>query len=140
MHQHGGALEAKAVSTIAKYGMLRGGERVLVSVSGGPDSVALLNFLSGIAEGMDLTLAVFHADHMLRGDESTEDARFVREMAESTWLASRSVTIDVKKEIEQTGRSPQYAARALRLEKLLNFADEWDADKVAVGHTAYDQV
>jgi len=140
MHQHGGALEAKAVSTIAKYGMLRGGERVLVSVSGGPDSVALLNFLSGIAEGMDLTLAVFHADHMLRGDESTEDARFVREMAESTGLASRSVTIDVKKEIEQTGRSPQDAARALRLEKLLNFADEWDADKVAVGHTADDQV
>lgn len=113
---------------------------MLVSVSGGPDSVALLHFLSGIAGGMDLTLAVFHADHMLRGEESTEDARFVREMAEGMGLTRRNVTIDVKKEIKETGRSPQDAARALRLEKLLDFADEWDADRVAVGHTADDQV
>ena len=140
MHEHGGNLSGKAVSTIAGYGMLRGGERVLVSVSGGPDSVALLHFLSQIAEGMDLTLAVFHADHMLRGDESVGDAEFVREMAEGLGLPSRSVQIDVKKEIEQTGRSPQDAARALRLEALLDYADEWEADRVAVGHTADDQV
>jgi len=71
---------------------------------------------------MGLTLAVFHADHMLRGEESAGDAEFVREMAEGLGLPSRSVRIDVKREIEETGRSPQDAARALRLEALLDYA------------------
>ena len=140
MHEHGGDLVGKAVSTISSYGMLKGSERVLVSVSGGPDSVALLHFLLGIAEGMNLSLAVFHADHMMRGAESAEDARFVTDMAESLGLPSKSVTIDVKGEVARTGRSPQYAARALRLESLLDYADEWEADRVAMGHTADDQV
>jgi len=139
-HEHGGDLAGKAIATIERHGMLSGGERVVVSVSGGPDSVALLHFLVDIAPGMDLILAVFHLDHMLRGDESAEDAEFVRELAQGLGLPARVVAVDVKKETEGSGRSPQDAARIVRLERLLDFADEWGADRVAVGHTADDQV
>jgi tRNA(Ile)-lysidine synthase len=140
MHDHGGDLTGKAVATIKKYEMLKGGERVVVSVSGGPDSVALLHFLADIADGMGLTLSVFHADHMLRGDESRADAAFTGELAGRLGLESVLVTIDVKGEIRRTGRSPQDAARALRLERLLEHARDWGADRIAVGHTADDQV
>ncbi len=133
-------LPGKAISSIRRHGMLSGGERVVVSVSGGPDSVALLLFLSEIAPGMNLTLAVFHIDHMLRGEESRSDAAFVKELAEKLGLESRVVAVDVRKEMEGNRRSPQDAARAVRSERLLDFAAEWGADRVAVGHTADDQV
>lgn len=139
-HEHGGNLPYKAKSTISRYGMLTGGQRVAVSVSGGPDSVALLLFLVDIASEMDLTLSVFHLDHMFRGDESAGDARFVRELAERLGLPAEVIAVDVRTLSQGSHRSPQDAARAIRLDRLLDYADRWGADRVAVGHTADDQV
>ena len=139
-HEHGGDLAGKAIRTIERHGMLAGGEHVVVSVSGGPDSVALLNFLLDIASGMDLSLAVFHMDHMLRGEESARDAEFVRELADDLGLPARVMAVDVRRETGGGRLSPQDAARTVRLDRLLDFADEWGADRVAVGHTADDQV
>jgi tRNA(Ile)-lysidine synthase len=96
--------------------------------------------LNDISAGMDLSLSVFHLDHMLRGEESAGDAAFVRGLAEDLGISSHVISVDVRKETEGAGRSPQDAARVVRLERLLDFADEWGADKVAVGHTADDQV
>ena len=56
--------------TIAKYGMLDSGDRVAVAVSGGPDSVALLECLRELAPQLGITLAVAHLNHQLRGRES----------------------------------------------------------------------
>jgi len=137
--EHGGDLEGKARRTIERYGMLAGGERVVVSVSGGPDSVALLTFLNDLAPEMRLTLSVFHLDHMIRGEESREDAEFVQRLAERMGLESSIIEVDVRGSAGK-GRSPQDAARIIRLENLLDFAERWGADKVAVGHTADDQV
>lgn len=134
------SLEETALSTINRYNMLAGGERVAVSVSGGPDSVALLLFLHGIAEEMRLDLHVFHLDHMIRGAESEEDARFTRELAEGLGLPSRLLAVDVRARTAGGGRSPQDAARRVRLEALRRFAVEISADRVATGHTADDQV
>ncbi len=132
-------LEATAPGTIARYGMLEGGERVVVSVSGGPDSVALLLYLHGIAPSMGLDLHVFHLDHMLRGEESAADARFVEELSGGLGLPVRAVTVDVRGGAEQ-GRSPQDAARRVRMAALREYADEAGADRIATGHTADDQV
>jgi tRNA(Ile)-lysidine synthase len=139
-HQRGGDLEGKARSTIQRLSMLNGGERVVVSVSGGPDSVALLLFLADIADEMDLSLAVFHLDHMFRGEESRQDAAFVRELADRLGLPAEVIAIDVHAESEGSHRSPQDAARFVRLERLFDYADRLGANRVAVGHTADDQV
>lgn len=140
VHEHGGDLRGKAIRTIERYGMLRGGERIVASVSGGPDSVALLHFLIEIATGMDLTLSVFHLDHMIRGTASARDAEFVKALADEAGLPSRVVALDVANEPSARGQSPQEAARTIRLERLLDYAEEWRADRVATGHTADDQV
>ncbi len=133
-------LEKTALSTLERYRMLEGGETVVVAVSGGPDSVALLLFLHGMAPRMRLDLHVFHLDHMLRGHESAEDARFVEELALKLGLPVRSLAVDVRHEAGFAGRSPQDAARQVRLSRLRDFADEVAADRIATGHTADDQV
>lgn len=120
--------------------MLEGGETVVVAVSGGPDSVALLLFLQGLALRMRLDLHVFHLDHMLRGRESAEDARFVEELSLKLGLSVRSLAVDVRLQEGFAGRSPQDAARQVRLSLLRDFADEVAADRIATGHTADDQV
>ena len=61
-----------------RYGMLDSGDRVAVAVSGGPDSVALLECLRELAPQLGITLAVAHLNHQLRGPESGEDEQFVR--------------------------------------------------------------
>src|SRR5450756_236164 len=88
-------LETKALETIKRYRMLAGAERVVVSVSGGPDSVALLFFLSGLAAGMGLELFVFHLDHMFRGEDSAADAAFVEGLSRELGLPSRALAVDV---------------------------------------------
>ncbi len=134
------SLEETALATLSRYRMLSGGERAVVSVSGGPDSVALLLFLHGISARLRLELHVFHLDHMLRGDESTADALFTRELAEGLRLPSRVVAVDVRERASGSGRSPQDAARRVRREELARFAEEVSADRIATGHTADDQV
>jgi len=133
-------LRDAASATIEQYGMLVGGERLVVAVSGGPDSVALLLFLHDIAESMRLELSVFHLDHMLRGEESAADARFVEELARCLDVPVRSVAVDVRSEAGESGRSPQDAARRVRLGLLESFAEEIGADRIATGHNADDQV
>jgi tRNA(Ile)-lysidine synthase len=133
-------LEDKALSTIKRYRMLEGGERVVVSVSGGPDSLALFLLLHRIAGDLKLDLHVFHLDHMLRGPESEADARFVEELASSLGAPVRSLAVDVRKEAGDGGGSPQDAARKVRMSRLRQYASEVAADRIATGHTADDQV
>lgn len=133
-------LEVKALQTIGRYGMLAGGETVVASVSGGPDSVAMLLFLAGMARGMRLDIRVFHLDHKFRGDESAGDAALVEELAAGLELPFKLAAVDVPALLRERGGSPQDVARAVRLEHLMSHADEVGADRVALGHTADDQV
>ena len=67
--------------TIIRYNMLPRGSRVAVAVSGGPDSVCLLHALVELARSFNVSLAVAHLNHQLRGAESDEDERFVAGLA-----------------------------------------------------------
>ena len=98
--------------------MFRPGDRVLVAVSGGPDSVALLHLLVGWRQELGLELGVGHFDHGLRGRESADDAAFVAELAQELHLPYHQGRGDVK-ELARTHRlSRQMAARRLRLDFL----------------------
>ncbi|MGH7770432.1 MAG: ATP-binding protein, partial [Candidatus Binatia bacterium] len=72
--------------TIQKYRMLSPGAAVLVAVSGGPDSVALLHVLCKLKDEFDLRLEIAHLEHGIRGEEAREDARFVAELADGLTL------------------------------------------------------
>ena len=74
-------LISKAKKTIDHYNMIKSKDRILVAVSGGPDSVALLLVLLELKKKFDLSLYIAHVNHKLRGKESDKDQGFVRKLA-----------------------------------------------------------
>lgn len=119
--------------------LLTTGETVVVAVSGGPDSVALLHVLSRLQERLDLQLVVAHLNHCLRGAESLADAQFVRDLARMWQLEVHVATRDVQAYARQRGVSAQVAAREVRYNFLAEIAVQTGASKVALGHHADDQ-
>jgi tRNA(Ile)-lysidine synthase len=118
---------------IRRHGMLAGGETVLVGVSGGADSVALLRLLLALAPAWRLALRVLHVDHGLR-PESPADADFVRSLGRRL-----GVPVEVARvEVDPRG-SREAAARAARHAALEAGAERLGAQRIALGHTADDQ-
>jgi tRNA(Ile)-lysidine synthase len=112
--------------------MLAGGETVLVAVSGGADSVALLHVLTQLTE-LSLRLHVLHVDHGLRPDAS-RDAEFVRGLAARLRLPVEVTSVTVPR-----GGSLEAAARGARYAALEAEAERLGAHRIALGHTADDQ-
>lgn len=112
-------------------------ERVVVGVSGGPDSVALVHLLS--ESELRLTLFVCHLNHCIRGREAEEDARFVEELARRLRLEFFVEEADVPAIARDNRLSLETAARKARYEFLGRCARKLDAKKVAVAHNLDDQ-
>jgi hypothetical protein len=103
-----------ALGTIRRHAMARAGDRVLVAVSGGPDSVALLHVLRELASELPLELAVAHLDHGLRGRASEEDREFVGALAQELGLPFLAEREDVAALARAAKRSLEDAGRAAR--------------------------
>jgi tRNA(Ile)-lysidine synthase len=116
------------------------GERVLVAVSGGPDSVALLHLLHRLQPHLGLDLGVAHFDHGLRGAQSREEAGFVAALAQSLSLPYSPGQGDTRELARGERLSLQMAARRLRLRFLKDTCRGQGFQKLALGHTANDQV
>ncbi len=114
-------------------------QKVLVAVSGGLDSVVLLDILVQLASEFRWELEVAHADHQLR-TESAQDAEFVREMAQARRLAFHEARLDVKGHGEREGGSVEMAARDLRHDFLARTARQGRHSCIALGHHADDQL
>lgn len=116
------------------------GERIVVGVSGGADSVALLHILHELSAsgGWNLELTVAHLDHGLRGDESAADADFVRDLAEQLELRCVREKRNVQAEADRTDVSIEEAARNARYAFFSSVCTRAGARKVATGHQADD--
>ena len=126
--------------TIAKHGIFHAGDRVVVGVSGGPDSLCLLHLLNRLREELEITLHVAHLHHALRGEEADEDARFVERLATSWGLPSTVEKRDVPAYAQRERLAIEEAARQVRYTFLAEVAKRVGASSVAVGHNAGDQV
>ncbi len=125
--------------TIQRHKMLQAGDRVLVALSGGPDSICLLNVLEQLAPRYPLTICVAHFDHRLREEASERDARFAKRIAGRKGLAFATSSADVAAYANEHKFSLEDAGRRLRYEFLQRVARSFGSNKVAVGHTADDQ-
>ena len=127
----------KIKQTIKKYNLLEKGERVIVALSGGPDSTALLTVLAPIAQELDLSLIIAHFNHGLRGAESDEDENFSRDLSEKMGLAFISGKMDQIK--GKKGISPEDFYRRQRYDFLNKIFEDYQAQKIALGHNLQDQ-
>ncbi len=123
--------------TIARHDMLNHGDRVLVAVSGGPDSVVLLDVLDGVKAAFSLDLVVAHFDHGLRPKDDERETRFAASLAVSKNLPF--VTEKVISPMGKNGMSLEEEARNRRYEFLEHAKKKYTAQKIALGHTLDDQ-
>jgi len=119
--------------TILRHAMLAGGERVLVALSGGADSSALLAVLVALAPEFRLDVHALHVDHRLRPDSAC-DAEAARALGRRLGVPVDVVAVDVER-----GGSLEDAARRARLAALESHAARLGAHRIALGHTADDQ-
>ncbi len=131
------SFEAAVFKTIAKHGLLGKGEKALVALSGGPDSVALLLALLELRVRLELTIEAAHVNHLLRGAESDQDEDFVRALCAATAISLHVNRIETRQVAASRRQNLEECARRLRYDFLLSVADKQQAT-VATGHTLND--
>jgi tRNA(Ile)-lysidine synthase len=119
--------------------MTRTGEKVLLAVSGGVDSVVLFEILRELAPELGIGLVVAHLDHGLRGETAREDARFVASLGEARGIPVRNERVDVGDIARSSRQNLESAAREARRSFLLRVAREVGAERIGLGHTADDR-
>ncbi len=129
----------KAADTIERHELIAPGERVLVAVSGGPDSTCLLYLLEELKEKLGTALYAAHVNHQLRGEESDREEALVREAAEKLGIGLFVTRADPDELRSMKRHSLQSAARQVRRKFFRDAAEECRATKVALGHTADDR-
>jgi tRNA(Ile)-lysidine synthase len=133
-------LMEKVAAAIDKYEMFKGGETVLVGLSGGPDSVALLSILGGLRGKYGLTVNAVYVDHNLRPEETPEEIEFCKDFCRKQGVNFLVKSVDVLSRVKALGLNKQEAARELRYGAFEEAAIEVGADRIALAHNADDQI
>lgn len=132
-------LLTKLKNVITEKGLLKKGEKVLVGVSGGVDSLALLDALHQLSHKEDWQVFAAHLDHKFRGKESAEDAEYVQEFCRKRGIPCRAEARNVPQWIAENQANPQEAARQVRFSFFHEVAAQWAIPKLALAHHANDQ-
>lgn len=129
---------SKVRETIRRHELFREGDTVVVAVSGGADSIALLHLLRSLEE-YRLALVVAHFNHLLRGAESDGDEEFVTALAREFGFPCAVKRFDVREYARQQGLSLEEAGRLCRYAFFDEVAAKYGAAVVALAHHADDQ-
>ena len=125
---------------ITEHCLMPDSGKVVVAVSGGPDSVCLLHILLGLRDKLGATLHIAHLNHQLRGDESDADANYATNLAQRLGLPATVEKRDVTAYQRSKHLSLEEAAREVRYNFLADVAEAAGAGAVAVGHTLDDHI
>ena len=128
---------AKVSRAVKDFDMLQNGDRVIVALSGGADSVSLMNALIEIKADYELTIYAAHINHNLRGDEAKRDENFVRELCEKPGIELFVKSVDVRALAKERRQSEELCGRGARYEFFEELSRKLGA-RVATAHTASD--
>ncbi|MCE7791271.1 tRNA lysidine(34) synthetase TilS [Salipaludibacillus sp. CUR1] len=127
-------------SFISRHELINAGDHLLLAVSGGPDSMAMLHFFHKMKEDIPLIISVAHVDHGLRGEYSKKDAELVSSYCGRLNVPYYLYEADVKALKEKEGLSTQEAARTCRYKWFAGLMEKLGADKLVTAHHGDDQV
>ncbi|MBN2058333.1 MAG: tRNA lysidine(34) synthetase TilS [Candidatus Saganbacteria bacterium] len=133
-------IKKKFLETISEYHMFEPGERVVVAVSGGADSTALLYLLAEYKQQLGLDLHIAHLNHMIRKNDAELDVRFVQGLAQKLGLPLSVESFDVQSYAKEENIGLEDAARRVRYGFFERVANQVKASKIAVAHSADDNV
>jgi tRNA(Ile)-lysidine synthase len=133
------ALAAQVCAVVTKFGMIRRGDGIVVGVSGGPDSVALLRVLHALKSELGFWMIIAHLDHRLRSN-SVQDADFVRDLAKDLDIEIKVKATDVRQLAQDRDMSIEEAGRRARYDFFEQVRASAAADTIATAHHLDDQV
>ena len=133
-------IEQKALKFTDEYHLLEKGDKLLVALSGGADSIFLLSFLLKFKNRFKIELAAFHLNHMLRGKSSAEDEKFCSDFCSKNKIKFVTVSRDVKAYAKKLRVSVEEAGREIRYSELNKTAEKIGFTKIATAHNSSDNV
>ncbi|MEI6306118.1 MAG: tRNA lysidine(34) synthetase TilS, partial [Deltaproteobacteria bacterium] len=131
-------LAAQVDRTVREQNLFQHGDTIIVAISGGADSTAMLDLLSRLPN-FSLKLVAAHMNHSLRGSESDKDEDFCRQLALRYSIPFESRWLDVREYAGQNHLNLEDAGRRLRTAFFNELRDKWRAAAVALAHHADDQ-
>ncbi|PWU67815.1 tRNA lysidine(34) synthetase TilS [Gracilibacillus dipsosauri] len=134
------SFEQTVMVFIKKHQLLKEEATIVVGVSGGADSIALLHYLCTLRDKWKLHIAAVSVDHGLRGRQSAEDVKFVEQLCALWQVTFVKEKVDVKKEKNKLQEGTQLVARKLRYRVFEKVMEQFDADYLALAHHGDDQL
>ena len=128
----------KVTKTIKKYNLIKNGDKIVIGVSGGPDSICLLDILKKI-KNPTFDIIVAHINHMIR-EEADEDENFVKEYCSKNNIQFYSKSIDVQKIANNNKISTEEAGRNARYEFFDEILKKTSGNKIAIAHNKNDKI
>jgi tRNA(Ile)-lysidine synthase len=128
----------KVIEYTKKYHMIEQGDRIVVGVSGGADSVCLLYALYKLFAESDIALTAVHVNHGLRGEEADRDEQFVRTLCQRLGIPFLSFTCNIRELAIMEGLTEEEAGRNARYQTFLQVCEQQKCNKIAVAHNKND--
>ena len=138
-------MEEKVLQTIKKYNLIQNNDKIILAVSGGPDSIAMLNCLFNLKikleekENLRFQIYVAHVNHMIR-DEAKSDETYVQELCDKLNIPFFSKSIDVKKIAHNNKMGIEEAGRMERYNFFDEIMQELSGNKIAIAHNKNDKI
>ena len=131
-------MKNRVLENIRRYNLIENGDNIIIGLSGGPDSMALLYVLLDIDE-IDFNIHIAHINHGVRGKEALEDENFVKDLAKKLELPYYSTRVNMDEYAKEKGLSSEEAGRELRYGFFRKIVTELGGGKIAVAHNKNDQ-
>lgn len=132
-------MREQVINTIKTYKLIDKGDNIVIGVSGGPDSMALLYILNEIKKEFEFSLHVAHVNHLIRGEEADLDQEYVREACEKLHLPFYLKRIEIKEYAKKHKLTEEEAGREIRYEFFNSILKKVGKGKIAVAHNKNDQ-
>ena len=136
-------MKEKVIETIKKYNLIQNGDKIVLGVSGGPDSISMLNILNELRNDkllqIDFDIIVAHINHMIR-EEAKEDELFVKEFCKRIGVEFYSKSIDVQEIANNKKIGSEEAGRIIRYEFFDEVLEKTNSNKIAIAHNKNDKI
>ncbi len=131
-------IDEKIIRFVKENDLLQQGEKILLALSGGADSVFLLHFLLKYKRKYKVEIGAMHVNHMIRGKEADSDEKFCGNLCSKLGIEYFSVKRDVPAFAKRNKISIEEAAREIRYKELSKIQEKFKYDKIATAHTCSD--
>ena len=132
-------MKSKVIDTIKRYNLIQSGDKLVLGVSGGPDSISMLNILNEIKEEWQFQIYVAHINHMIR-KEADDDEIYVQQYCEKNNIQFFVKRVNVQEIANIQKMGTEEAGRNIRYEFFEEVLQKVGANKIAIAHNKNDKI